>query len=121
MEPGVAPAIATDGRELFDIAGLLLDEHAARRLVSVRPVECMSGCNHSCTVALSAPGKPSYLFGDLEPTPEHAGAALDCALMYATRPDGLLPRLERPSALRNGILSRIPTLPQPVTQESPTP
>lgn len=108
MAPGVASALATDGRELFDLTRALLAGHAAAGRVVPRPVECMSGCERSCTVSLSAAGKPSYLFGDLEPTAEHAGAVLDCAFMYAMRPDGLLPRIERPSALRKGILSRIP-------------
>ena len=108
----VAPGFATDGRELFDLTGLLLDEHAAAGLVRLRPVECMSGCTRSCTVALSAAGKASYMFGDLEPTPDTVEAILDCALLYAMRADGMLSRIDRPSALRKGILARIPAPPQ---------
>lgn len=109
MAPGVASVLATDGRELFDLARALLAGQAAAGRVVLQAVKCMSGCERACTVSLSAAGKPSYMFGDLEPTAEHAGAVLDCAFMYATRPDGLLTRIERPSALRKGILSRIPT------------
>jgi predicted metal-binding protein len=108
MAPGVAPAIATDGRALFDVISLLLDGHAAATSIALRSVECMGGCERSCTAALTATGKPSYLFGDLEPSVEHAVAVLDGALMYAERSDGLLPRIDRPRALRTGILSRIP-------------
>ncbi len=121
MAPSVAPAIVTDGRELFDIAGPLLDDHPAARWVSLRPVECMRGCQRSCTVAFSAPGKPSYLFGDLQPNDEHARAVLDCALMYAERPDGLLPRIERPRAMRKGILARIPAPPGQASQGPTSP
>lgn len=111
LTPGLAPAIATDGRELFGLIDLLHGDHPAASHVRVHPVECMSGCQHACTVALSAPGKVWYLLGDIEPTHEHATAVLDCALQFSRKPGGTLSRIDRPALLRNAVLARIPPLP----------
>ena len=35
--------------------------------IALRPVECLSVCKRPCTVALAAPGKWTYVVGDLEP------------------------------------------------------
>jgi predicted metal-binding protein len=75
---------------------------------SVRPVECMNGCSRSCTVALQAPGKSVYFFGDLTADAETARQVLACAQMHQTSPDGSLLRAERPERLREGILARLP-------------
>jgi predicted metal-binding protein len=68
----------------------------------------MSGCDRACTVALSAAGKPSYLFGDKRPDAETARAVLDLARLYAESATGDLPRRDRPEPFRRGILARIP-------------
>ena len=68
----------------------------------------MSGCNRSCTIAIAAPGKPTYLFGDLVPEPDCAAQILELAGLYRRSEDGALPRAVRPPALRSGILARIP-------------
>ena len=111
--PGVAPPLATDGRELFGLIGLLHEAHPQARRVVLRPVECMNGCERACTVAMGGPGKVSYLFGDLEPTEAHAAAVLDCALQFSQRPGGTFGRVERPALMRNSVLARIPPLPSP--------
>ena len=77
--------------------------------ITVNGVECMSGCDRACTIALSAAGKPSYLFGDKQPNAETATAALALAAQYLASETGDLPRAERPAAFRSGILARIPT------------
>lgn len=76
--------------------------------VQVRGTACMSGCSRSCTVAFQAPGKFSYLFGDLTPDNACAHALLDAAVLHHRTPDGVLNRDQRPQALRNGILCRLP-------------
>ncbi len=96
-------------------AGLVLYEavmaqqnagHAAG--LQLRGIACLSGCSRSCTVALQAPGKPTYLFGDLSADAETAAQVLACAQQHAHRADGALPRNERPERLRNGILAKLP-------------
>jgi predicted metal-binding protein len=76
-------------------------------VVRVRPVACMSNCKRACTVVLSAPGKFTLMFGDLDPDAASA-EVVDCARLHHGRPGGFLARAERPPLLRAGILARIP-------------
>lgn len=82
--------------------------------VRVRGVACLSGCSRACTIALQAPGKHSYLFGDLggdaSADPDTAAQVLACARQHAESPDGLLAWSARPERLRRGILARLPPL-----------
>lgn len=82
----------------------------------IQPVSCMSACSHSCAVSFAADGKHAYLFGDLPVDSETLQmtslAILDCARLYYSKPDGLLPWSERPEPLKKGVLARIPPLPQ---------
>ena len=91
------------------VAHAFPDSTAARRGVRLRGVNCMSNCKRPCTVALSAPGRFTYLFGDLDPV-LHAGDVLSVAAAYAEAEGGYLPRPVRPEVLRAGILARIPPL-----------
>lgn len=77
----------------------------------LQEVECMSACSHSCAISFVAPGKYTYLFGDL-PVQESAAAVLDCAKLYFANPQGYLAWADRPKPLKKGILARIPPLPQ---------
>ena len=96
------------GRRLAHaVAGIFPDSAAARRGIRLRGVKCMSNCKRPCTIALSGPGRFTYLFGDLDPT-LHAGDVLSGAAAYAEAEGGFLPRPARPEVLRAGILGRIP-------------
>ena len=98
------------GRRLAQVvAHAFPDSTAARRGILLRGVNCMSNCKRPCTIALSAPGRFTYLFGDLDPT-LHAGDVLSVAAAYAEAEGGYLPRSARPEVLRAGILARIPPL-----------
>lgn len=94
--------------EEVQAAALASDEGPLAAGVQVRGFACMSGCSRACTVALQAPGKHSYLFGDLAADAETAAQVLACAQLHARSADGTLPRNERPERLRNGILARLP-------------
>lgn len=101
-------------RELPPAGQALLDAvrslHAGERGagLQVRGIACLSGCSRSCTVALQAPGKPTYYFGDLSADAQTATQVLACAQLHAHRADGALPRNERPERLRSGILAKLP-------------
>lgn len=109
-----------DGRERNDedrggarFARIVAAAFAARRTmwrdIDLRGVRCMSQCKRPCTVALSAPGRFTYLFGDLDPHRD-ANAVLDLLPLYLCEPLGFMPRDRRPPPLRAGILGRIPPL-----------
>ncbi len=91
------------------VAEVFPDSTAARQGIRLRGVNCMSNCKRPCAIALSGPGRFTYLFGDLDPS-RHAGDVLSVAAIYAEADDGFLPRPARPEVLREGILGRIPPL-----------
>jgi predicted metal-binding protein len=80
--------------------------------VALQPVECLSVCKRPCTVALAAPGKWTYVVGDLS-RDEHIEDIVTAATRYAAAPDGLVPWRERPLPFRKGVVSRTPPLPLP--------
>lgn len=105
--PRELPAAGAALFEAVQDAQFDLPPEALRR-VRVRGMACLSACGRACTVALQAPGKPTYLFGDLQPDAATARDALACAAMHADAADGQLPRQQRPERLRNGILAKLP-------------
>ncbi len=98
----------SDGCALYETVRALFDVWSDRGGCVLIGVECMSGCNRSCTVGLAAPGKPSYLFGGLAPTAETAADALALVAQYRDKPDGVLEQRTRPLSFRRGILAKIP-------------
>jgi len=76
--------------------------------VDLVPVECLSACSQGCSVALSAPGRWSYVYGRLS----HANArdVVAGALAYAAAPDGIVPWRFRPEIFRKQSLARIPPI-----------
>ncbi len=107
-------------------AGEVLDEdvprpgaqlHAALTAVStpagvdIVPVQCLSACSQGAAVALSAPGKWSYVYGRL--SKDDVADILAGAAAYAATEDGLVPWRERPVVFRKQSLARIPPLSLP--------
>jgi predicted metal-binding protein len=76
--------------------------------VNVVPVECLSACNQGCSVALSAPGRWSYVYGRL--SEKNAGDVVAGATAYAAAPDGIVPWRRRPEIFRKQSLARIPPI-----------
>ncbi|MGY3621648.1 DUF1636 family protein [Bradyrhizobium sp. USDA 10063] len=74
--------------------------------VNVVPVECLSACSQGCSVALSAPGRWSYVYGPLS----EANAPVAGAAAYAAAPDGIVPWRSRPEIFRKQSLARIPPI-----------
>lgn len=73
-------------------------------------VACVSGCKRACAVALTAPGKVTYVFGDLAPDAPSVADLHAVARAHLADPLGHLPRAARPERLRAGILTRVPPL-----------
>ena len=76
--------------------------------VHIEPVECLSACNNGCSVALSAPGRWSYVYGRMSEA--NADDILAGAAAYAAAPNGLVPWRSRPEIFRKRSLARIPPL-----------
>jgi predicted metal-binding protein len=80
--------------------------------VVIARVECLSACSQGCAVALSAPGRWSYVYGRL--TEADAPEILAGAAHYAASVDGIVPWRERPVIFRKQSLARIPPIGEPV-------
>ena len=105
-EAGCAPS-ERSGARLHRALSALASERRAP--VEVIPVECLSVCKRACTVSFAAPGKWTYVYGDL-PADTGAGVILDGAALYGATADGLIPWKQRPDALKRGVVSRVPPL-----------
>ncbi|PWV95644.1 putative metal-binding protein [Hoeflea marina] len=73
----------------------------------VESVACFAGCERPLAVAFTAPGKASFLFGDIDPI-EDVPALLSFAELYRGLDDGWCRESERPAGLRGKTLARIP-------------
>ncbi|MFN3955315.1 MAG: DUF1636 family protein [Pararhodobacter sp.] len=77
--------------------------------VVLRAVDCLSNCSRGCTVALRAPGRWTYVYGNLDPA-AHLPVIIEGALKYRDAPDGLVPWRERPEHFRKNCIARIPPM-----------
>ena len=94
------------GQRLFDaLAARLADEPG----IALKAVECLSVCKRPCTLALAAPGKWTYVVGDLT-RESHIEDIVSAARRYAASPAGIVPWRERPLSFRKGVVSRTPPL-----------
>lgn len=89
-------------------ARLLADTARAARGsgISVRRAGCLGNCGRGLTAAVYRAGCWSYVFGGLGPD---SGADLVTgARLFAGAADGFMPYDDRPQALRDGLVARIP-------------
>jgi predicted metal-binding protein len=89
---------------------------AQREGLAVEPVECLSNCNRACTVAVTSPGKWTYVIGALDPD-LHAGDVLSFAQAHHAHAAGLPAWRERPEHVRKNTISRVPPLPSRTPDE----
>ncbi len=101
-----APDQPSAGARLHAALRAAVDDTA----VTIVPVECLSVCKRTCAVGFAAPGKWTYVYGDLPPD-SAALVILAGARLYAEAPDGLIPWKQRPDALKKGVVSRVPPFP----------
>ena len=97
------------GEALFRNLSSRYAKWARREDFAIVPYECLSACKRACGVAMRAPNKFTYVFGDVLPN-ETESAVIECATLYRSKPTGFMPRDERPHVLRASILSRVPPL-----------
>lgn len=76
--------------------------------VTLRAVECLSNCDHGCSLVLrGGSARWTYIYGNFDETTD-AGMILDVAAQYLAAPDGLIPWRERPVHFRKNCVGRIP-------------
>ena len=78
--------------------------------VALRAVECLSNCDHGCSVALrGGPKRWTYVYGNCHEA-ETAEVLREGAALYAATADGLIPWRTRPEHLKRNCIARIPPL-----------
>lgn len=85
-----------------------LKEQAAD--LEVVPVECLSNCTRSCSAAVTAPGKWTYVVGYLDPE-RHVDDVLQFARQHRAHAEGLPVWRERPEHVRKNTIARVPPMP----------
>jgi predicted metal-binding protein len=97
------------GRRLLPLLQALFDGGLTSGF-RLAEAECMAGCGRPLTVAYTAPGKASCLFGDIEPGRD-APHLIDFARLCGALPDGWCKESQRPPGLAGKTLARIPAAP----------
>jgi predicted metal-binding protein len=97
------------GSQLYRALQARLAEAEPPLDIRLEPARCLSVCKRPCTVAVSSPGRWSYIYGDLDPAIS-LDAILDGVRRYAATSDGIVPWRERPQEFRKGVVARIPPL-----------
>lgn len=82
-----------------------------RAIVAAEPVECLGVCSRPCTVAMAARGKWTYVLGDFD-TAADVDDLIESARRYTASENGLVPKKDRPEAMRKGVISRTPPAPR---------
>lgn len=102
-----ADAEARPGSGFLDA---LRERLAARALdIAIEGVECLAVCKRPATIALAAPGKWTYVIGDLDASTQ-IDDVIDSALRYGESENGIVAWKDRPVCFRKGVVSRTPPL-----------
>ena len=100
---GDAPAEPRPGAQLLDAL------KAGAGDLDIVPVECLSNCTRSCSVAVTAPGKWTYIVGDLDPA-ANVDDVLNFARAHKAAADGLTVWRDRPVHIRKHTVARVPPM-----------
>jgi len=98
----------TDGTCLLDLLHTQCGESSPLNNLVVQPVSCLWTCDKPCTVAFSAPHKPTYLFTKLSADSETAAVLLQFSQLYSTSNTGDIPYKQFPQALQMASIAKIP-------------
>ncbi len=91
-------------------------ELGIERDIELVPVECLSNCTRGCTVAVSSPGKWTYVIGALDPA-QHTEDVIQFARLHHAHAEGLPVWRERPVHVRKNTIARVPPLPVSTTRD----
>ncbi len=94
-----------DGKQFAAGLRTAVAERAMNFEVQVR--DCMSNCARPLSVAFTAPGKATYLFGDIDPETDLADM-LAFARLYSDTQDGWIDDARPAGRLRFCLIGRVP-------------
>jgi predicted metal-binding protein len=108
-----------ENRSGFRLHALLAKALAAcdpERGLDVRPVACLSNCSDGCNAAFVAPGKWTYVIGNLDPETDAAGI-VTFAEQHRDHLEGVPVWRDRPECIRKGVAARVPPLSPAVARD----
>lgn len=96
------------GRRLHQELARVAQDADASGWLALREVSCLASCERGCAVAVSMPGKWSYLLGHLD----HGKTSdiLTYLRSYRDSPSGVVMPSRRPASLKDVVLARFPSL-----------
>jgi len=100
---GDAPAEKRQGARLYEA----LKEQAAD--LEVVPVECLSNCTRACSTAVTAPGKWTYVVGNLDPE-KNVADIVQFVRLHKAHEQGLPVWRDRPEYVRRNTIARVPPM-----------
>ncbi|MEL6401992.1 MAG: DUF1636 family protein [Cyanobacteria bacterium J06626_4] len=100
----------TEGTRLLKQLQELHDHWPRREELAIETTPCLCIGERACTIAYVGTGKPTYLFGDLDPT-ACAADLLTASELYLDSADGMVPAYKLPAQLRPRRIARIPPAP----------
>ncbi len=77
--------------------------------IAVRAVDCLAVCKRPATISFVAPGKWTYVIGDID-VDAHVDDVIVAAQAYAESDTGIVAWKERPAFFRKGVIARVPPL-----------
>lgn len=95
-----------EGRKLYEAVAERMENLNGEAPAELRSCVCFGNCEQGCTVAISEPGKWSYIMGRLGH--ENADDLIAYAGAYAKSGTGTVFRSGRPAALHDTIIARMP-------------
>jgi predicted metal-binding protein len=96
------------GRRLHQDIARAVHESDAGDWLELKEISCLSSCPRGCAVAVSMPGKWSYLLGHLDGT--KVGDLLTYLRVYRDSKSGVVLPSRRPGSLQDAVLARFPSL-----------
>ncbi len=95
------------GQRLFDGVQAALSKCDGAEFVQLAAVECMNGCQSSCTAAVQAPGKYSFVIGNLSDDDSRIDDLIAFSRAHHEADTGLPAWRERPVHIRKNTLARL--------------
>ena len=87
-----------------------LAESALPEGVRLRPVECLSNCDHGCSIVLrGGPARWTYVYANLDEARD-VDTIVEGTTRYHATADGLVSWRERPVHFRKNCVARIPPI-----------
>ncbi len=96
------------GRRLHEQLTRATRDTDARAWLELKEVSCLASCQRGCAVAVSMPGKWSYLLGHLDDS--KTDDVLTYLRVYRDSKSGVVLPSRRPSSLQDAVLARFPSL-----------